>query len=142
MLFLLDTSVFSQLFRKDEQVARHAKERLEAALRRGEDVYIPAPTLHETLRGLLFIDAREEVEFLEEFGRTLGVQELTWPVWQRGAEIWADLRKRNAPVAAQDRIDFDVLLGALAVSLSATVVTRNVRHFQAIGVPVQDWEAW
>ncbi|MEK6710520.1 MAG: PIN domain-containing protein [Nitrospinota bacterium] len=142
MPFLLDTTALSKLVEKDGQIARQAKERLQAALDRGEDIYISAPALYEAVRGLLHIDAREEVQFLEDFAQVLGVQELSWADWRRGAEIWADLRKRGHPLSKEDRIDFDVLLGALAISLGATVVTQNIRHFEAIGVPVQDWKAW
>lgn len=142
MPFLLDTSALSELVEKKDQVVRQAKERLQAALERGEDVYIPAPALYETIRGLLHIDATEEVQFLEDFAQVLGVQELSWADWRRGAEIWADLRRRGHPLSREDRIDFDVLLGALAISLEATVVTQNIRHFEAIGVPVQPWNEW
>lgn len=142
MPFLLDTSALSELVTKNEPIARQAKERLQAALERGEDIYLSAPALYETIRGLLRIDASEEIQFLEDFADILGVQELSWPVWRRGAEIWADLRRRGLPLTKEDRFDFDVLLGALAVSLGATVVTQNIRHFEAIGVPVQPWNAW
>lgn len=52
---------------------------------------------------------------------------LTLPIIERFAEIRAYLRRRGELIS-----DFDILLGATALSYDLTVLTDNKRHFRRI----------
>jgi predicted nucleic acid-binding protein len=99
---------------------------------RESDVVIPAPAEFEVRRELLRIQRRLSVARLNRLVRELRYEEMTLVRWRQAAQLWADARNRGRPTAAPDRLDVDVLVAAIAQSITATepvvVVTNNVRH--------------
>ena len=74
----------------------------------------------------------ERVTVLLEQLTALGVERAAA---ERFGAIKADLRKRGEIIP-----DFDILIGAVALSNDATLVTHNLRHFQRIpGLVLEDW---
>jgi predicted nucleic acid-binding protein len=55
--------------------------------------------------------------------------------WALAARLWAQRRQEGRPAS-----DADLLIAAHATRLAAVVVTGNVRHFEGLGVPLQDWQ--
>jgi tRNA(fMet)-specific endonuclease VapC len=75
----------------------------------------------------------------EEYRRIREV--VRWVSWDEKAacefgSLKAALRKRGALIE-----DFDIAISSVALSLDATVATRNARHFERIeGLRVENWD--
>lgn len=136
MAFLLDSNVISELCRRRNPRVRR---RFEEALGRGERIFLSSVALYEVRRYLLWRDARAQLRFLDALMERLGVEEISWRMWDSAAALWADLRRKGRTLGPEGRLDGDALLSAQAEALSATVATRNIRHFKVIGVPAEDW---
>jgi predicted nucleic acid-binding protein len=72
----------------------------------------------------------------DHFKRVLPWVDVAEDTWDRAAHLWAESRRRGRP--RED--DGDLLIAAQALALNAVVVTRNVRDFVDLQVPVVDWE--
>lgn len=54
--------------------------------------------------------------------------------WDEAARIWAERHRTGQGIS-----DPDLLLAALARKWNATLVTNNTRHFEGLGVNLEDW---
>ena len=144
MALLLDTNVITELCKRRNLKVR---DRFRMALARGETILLSAVALYEVRRGLYELirrgnaqkDGTEQLRLLDELMISRGVKEISWSVWDRAATLWAELRGRGATPGPLEKLDGDSLLSAHAESLSATVATRNPKHFREIGIPIEDW---
>ena len=69
---------------------------------------------------------------LDELTRELTYVPMATSTWRAAAKVWATLRRGGMVTAAPNALDGDVLIAAQALAEGATVVTPNVRHFEAI----------
>jgi predicted nucleic acid-binding protein len=60
--------------------------------------------------------------------------DLTFDDWTEAARLWAERHRLGRSVS-----DFDLLLAVLARKQEAILVTSNTRHFEGLGIPLQDW---
>ncbi|KKB11651.1 hypothetical protein VE25_11730 [Devosia geojensis] len=128
--FLIDTNVVSETRKRNASpAAMDYLSRLES-----EHTYISVLTLGELRRGVVAKQATDKImaaEFQswlddierEYVGRTLTI---TAEIAHRWGEITSD---RTRPVV-------DSLIAATAIVHGLTVVTRNVRDYQTLGIPV------
>lgn len=134
MPYLLDTNVLTQLLRRTAGVV----DRYRSALQRGEPVYLSVVVYYEVKRGLLHVGAPRQLRQLEEdFKDVLPWATVSDEMWDRAARLWAECRRQGRP----HDDDGDLLLAAQAEALGAVVVTRNIRDFMDLRVPVENWEA-
>jgi len=134
MTYLLDSSTVSLLLRAEgnpevvEQLARAEAESAE---------FILCPVVaYEVRRGL---EHRGSARQLADFRAIEDVWEwndLQRADWLFAARLWAQRRAEGRPSS-----DADLLIAAHAARLDAVVVTSNVRHFEGLGVEVEDWKA-
>lgn len=134
--FLLDTNVLSELARR-----RPAATVTEWIRRRPpQDLATSVMVIGEILHGVIRLEAHEptQAQHLRRWLEEIEATHLVLPVDEPVIREWARLR------AVQERGgDFeDMLIGATALAHRLTVVTRNVRDFAVLGVPVLDpWQA-
>jgi len=75
----------------------------------------------------------------------LAYDRITTPVMRRAAELWAEIRLRGLPTAADQSLDADAILAAQAALIGAagdTVIlaTSNPAHLTRFrGVDARDW---
>jgi len=129
-MYLLDTVVISELRKRQPapEVVTWLSQRIESEL------FLSVLTIGEIQRGIvrkrpvdpLFADALSV--WLDALLRNYGDRIL--PVSTEIARLWGDLSWRAKNDGA------DVLIAATALSRGLTVVTRNVRHFEPLGVKV------
>jgi predicted nucleic acid-binding protein len=98
-------------------------------------VIILAPIAYfEVIRGLQKRGDARGFQAMEEVRRSSLYIEMSEQIWAEAARIWV------AAVRVKRGIeDADVLLAALASTEGATIVTDNVRHFTALGLPLENW---
>ena len=129
-MFLLDTDVLSALRRRERNldIARWVEKQ------RTADLYLSVVTVGEIERGIAQQDRRDP-SFAREMALWLD-RLLDWygervlPVDSATARRWGRLSATLGHEGA------DLLIAATALEHGLTVVTRNVRHFEPIGVPV------
>jgi predicted nucleic acid-binding protein len=62
---------------------------------------------------------------------------LTWPVLDRAAQIWAELRRSGRLIG-----EVDILTAGMALEYRMALATRNTEHFQRVeGLVVENWAA-
>lgn len=129
-MFLLDTVVISELRKR-----RPAHEVLGwFAERREQDLFLSVITVGEIRRGIA-AKRGSDTPFADELARWLEILlrlygERVLPVTAEIAQRWGDMSWRSGHGGA------DLLIAATALQHHLTVVTRNARHFEPLGVPV------
>jgi tRNA(fMet)-specific endonuclease VapC len=135
-MLVLDTSAVSAVMHgAGPALARLARER-------PSDVVLVAPVAAEIAYGLeRLARGSKRRQLLEaEYARLRGL--LRWADWNElaAAEFGrqkARLERLGAPID-----DFDVAIGAIALTLDARLATLNVKHLNRItGVVIEDWSA-
>lgn len=131
MLYMLDTDISSYLIkgRSTEAQARILRVR-------PDEICISAVTKAELLYGLKRLPAAHRLQsVVRRFLKIIPV--LPWDV--DAAEYYADIRHQLA-VKGQPIGEMDMMIAAHALSVGATLVTNNLRHYQRIGaLRVEDW---
>ncbi|MBV1703939.1 MAG: PIN domain-containing protein [Hyphomicrobiales bacterium] len=136
MSFLIDANVLSEPRRSEPD--RRVLDWLD---RLDEDrAFISVVSLAEIRRGVALMDAGRRRDALAEWlvrdlserfaGRILAVDENTAFVW---GDLMADAKRRGVSLASMDG-----LLAAAALAHDLTLVTRNVRDFENLGVRLFD----
>ncbi|MCX8087597.1 MAG: type II toxin-antitoxin system VapC family toxin [Rhodocyclaceae bacterium] len=129
-MFLLDTVVVSELRKRRPSPAVLSW----LAARQETELFLSVITLGEIQRGIAAkraddpAFARELQRWLEALPRLYGDRVL--PVTAAIAQRWGELSWRAGHGGA------DLVIAATALEHRLTVVTRNVRHFEPLGVPV------
>lgn len=131
-MFLADTNVISET-RREERANEGVRAFFESAERRNERVFLSVVTVGELRRGVDSLrhkgDAPQAANLEAWLKGVLRKYDMTIvPVDRTIGELWGRLRARH-PEPAVDR-----LIAATALVHNLTVVTRNVRDFEAIGV--------
>lgn len=130
-MYLLDTNVVSELRRSNPHPAVVDWIREVAS----EELHISAVTVGEIQSGIEItrendaVKAREIEEWLDLMISIYRVL----PVDSAAFREWARLMHRQSDTFIQD-----AMIAAVAVVNELTVVTRNVRDFEHLGVPVLD----
>jgi predicted nucleic acid-binding protein len=129
-MFLLDTMTVSELRKRSP--ARSVLAWLRK--RREEELFLSVVTVGEIQRGIAGKRGSDPA-FAEELARWLDtlLQVYGDRVLPMGADIarrWGELSWKAGHGGA------DVVIAATAIQHQLSVVTRNVRHFEPLGVPV------
>lgn len=131
-MFLIDTDVLSALRRRDRnpEIARWL------AGQRTTDLYLSVVSVAEIERGIAGVKCRDPgfaerlEEWLDALLRIYSDRILTVDLFD--ARRWGRLPDEIGHKGA------DLMIAATALEHGLTVVTRNTRHFTAVGVPVLD----
>jgi toxin FitB len=137
--FLLDTNIPSELTRPrpEPKVSRWLEDIDD------EELYFSVVSLGEIVKGVTILpESRRRAElqlWLDEIlrpwfkGRILPVNEAV-------AERWGELSGR-CQLTGRPLTVADGLIAATAMEHDLTIVTRNVKHFEAVGIPTLDlWQ--
>jgi predicted nucleic acid-binding protein len=123
-------SLLLRAARNPEVVERHAQAEAEGA----ELVLCPV-VAYEIRRGLEHRSAARQQEDFAVIERHWERDDLVRQDWALAAKLWARRASEGRPTS-----DADLLIAAHAARLGATIVTSNVRHFEGLGVAVEDWK--
>jgi len=128
---LLDTDILSEFLRGNpkviEKVADHLKE--------FGFVSLSIITYYEILNGLLYKDAKKQLQKFEDFIQLNKVIPLTLPMAKTAAIIQADLRKKGTEIGHTD-----TLIAGIAITSELQLITNNTNHFKRIkGLKIDNW---
>jgi predicted nucleic acid-binding protein len=130
MRYVVDTNIWVFYLKKNQRVRQHLRQ----ALTNQDEICIIPIVYFELLRGLQKRNDLESIEQIRKLWRTLSYYEATPPVWDTAINLYVMTIRQN-----QKREDADILIAAFADILNAVVVTDNVRHFEAFGLPIVNW---
>jgi tRNA(fMet)-specific endonuclease VapC len=137
--YVLDTDHISLLFRRDPLVSQRFKQEVRA-------VGIAVISVQETFNGWAgkLSKADDEAQKILNYGKLHSnvcfLQTMPILNYDRSAsDVYQRLIQTNADLAKK-RLDKDVRIAAIAISLGATVVTRNRKDFELMpGLTIEDW---
>lgn len=130
---LLDTCVLSELVKSQPDASVLAW----MAARSESELFVSAITLAELHRGVLRLPESKRRTELSQWLAHLeqGFDDRVLPFTQRAAHLWAEIttqaEQQGKPMAAMDSI-----IAATALTHGLRLVTRNVRDFTHVGVPL------
>jgi len=138
-MYLLDTNILSPVLKRSQE--GHAfNDRLRGILAQNAIVLISPIVYYEILRGLHKIQAKNQIAFFEDLTGSFQWRDFTKRTWETAAELWAMCVRKGTMTGVGGRgLDCDVLIAAQAREHNAIVVTRNVRHFEYLGVTFETW---
>ena len=130
---LLDTDTISYYFRKNPEVV----EKVDAYLKEYGLINLSVITYYEVLNGLLYKDAKNQLQKFQHFVELNHVIPLTFDLANLAAKTFVDLRKKGITIGHND-----VMIGACALAHDLTLVTNNMNHFNKIdGLKIDNWSA-
>jgi tRNA(fMet)-specific endonuclease VapC len=111
----------------------------EQASDEGHIFVIPAVVFYEIRRGLLAVGANRRLREFEELCLSFDVEEMSLAVWEKAAQIHAELKTRGTPLG---RDDGDIFIAAHCLTNNYTLVTNNKSDFERInGLRFIDWNS-
>jgi predicted nucleic acid-binding protein len=129
---LLDTDILSEFLRDNSKVVAN----VDKYLQEHEVINLSIITYYEILNGLLYKDARKQLNRFETFVKLNNVIPLTLQMAKTAAEIQAELRKAGAGIGHTD-----TLIASIALVSNLQLVTNNTAHFQRIkGLDIANWK--
>jgi predicted nucleic acid-binding protein len=132
MKLLLDTNTLNYLAKGYQPVTDH----LEVAIARNSVFLLSSIAEYELTR---YLDLRG-MSRLERNYRDITAHwrrcNLNFDDWREAARLWAERHRLGQSIS-----DLDLLLAVMARREEATLVTSNLKHFQGLGINLEDWMA-
>ena len=127
--YLLDTNICAFILRGKYNVASHL---LDAGI---DNCHISIITYLELYYGAINIkNVQKNIRQVEELARQMDVISIDEVIHQYAVEK-VKLRKVGTPID-----DFDLLIGATALTYGFTVVTENIKHLGKIeNIEIENW---
>ena len=128
---LIDTDILSEFLRGTDIVVENAKTYLEIY----NSINFSIITYYEILNGLLYKDARKQLNRFSDFSKLNKILPLTLSATRQAAEIYANLRRKGQPIGHTD-----CLIAGIALTNNLQLVTNNTDHFTRIkGLEIVNW---
>ncbi len=132
MTYFLDSNAIIDLLNGNSNVLAEFKNAFVSA-----SVRIPDIVYYEVLRGFEYSDLKNKKDSFEIFAKRCGIEYMDLTTLQEAARQYADLRRNGITID-----DDDILIGSLAISRGAVVVTNNTKHFSQLkGIQLVNWNA-
>ena len=130
--YLLDTNIVSFHIRESSAALRRRLRRVDAST-----VALSVVTEMEIRYGLARNPALRIAEMIEEFLAGMTILPLDSDVASTYAQVRAHLAAKGTPIGP-----LDLMIGAHALSIGATLVTNNTKEFRRVpGLRVKDWSS-
>ncbi len=128
---LLDTDTLSLLLRRHPTVDSRAYEYMQVQ----GVLQFSIITYYESLSGLLYRDARQQLRQFQQLVVLHEIVPLTMESVGISAQIEADLRSRGQSIGPTD-----TLIAGIAIANNLQLATNNTRHFSRIeGLQLVNW---
>jgi len=120
---LVDTDILSFYFKGDEKVV----EGFTTYLKEFDQITISIITYYEIIAGLKFKKADKQLSDFEDFVDNNTILHISEDSVKLSAEIYADLRHKGITIGTSD-----ILIAGIALHNGLTLVTNNMKHYEAI----------
>ncbi len=134
-LCLIDTDIYSYILKRKESPYKKAREYLS---RHGR-FKISCITYYECLRGYRAVNAHKRLQIFQKFLNITDILYIDQQVLETASEIYGLLKKRGELPG-----EFDILIGATAISHNLALITNNQRHYRPFGrhfsLETANWE--
>lgn len=117
---LIDTDILSEFLRGNSLVTKNAEKYLDIYGRLDFSII----TYYEILNGLLYKDAKKQLNNFIAFSELNNIVSLTINATTEAATIHANLRKQGKPIGHTDS-----LIAGIALANNLQLATNNVAHF-------------
>ncbi|HPW64369.1 MAG TPA: type II toxin-antitoxin system VapC family toxin, partial [Cyclobacteriaceae bacterium] len=129
---LVDTDILSFYFKGDEKVV----EGFTTYLKEFDQITISIITYYEIIAGLKFKKADKQLSDFEDFVDNNTILHISEDSVKLSAEIFADLRHKGITIGTSD-----ILMAGIALHNGLTLVTNNMKHYEAIsGLLLANWK--
>ncbi|PKP61060.1 MAG: VapC toxin family PIN domain ribonuclease [Candidatus Altiarchaeales archaeon HGW-Altiarchaeales-1] len=131
MTYVLDTNIITAILKGNEKVKKMAqKSKLE-----GKKVFINGISYYEIKRGLLATNATAQLKRFEMLCREFDLVLLdTHDIFDRAAEIYADLRRRGELLE-----DADILIASIVIFRNFILVSNDTDFNRIHGLKIENW---
>lgn len=130
---LIDTDILSEFFRGNLSVTKKAEKYLD----KFGQFNISLITYYEILNGLLYKDAKSQLQRFDSFTKINKIIPLTLKSVEISAKIFAELKKSGSPIGHTD-----TLIAGIAIANNLTLITNNLNHFSRIqGLKLANWKS-
>lgn len=127
---LLDTNTLSYILKERQP----AVERLEKATEDGSRFLLASVVHHELTRYLALKGASRILRLYRSLVEPWMRCDLSFDDWDSASLLWAEVHRTGRSIS-----DLDLLLATLARKHGAVLVTSNTRHFEGLGLILEDW---
>src|SRR5438128_1882932 len=132
MSYMVDVDILNYILKKRSP----AFARFRAAVRGGASFFL-SPVVHYEITRYFKLTNRQRL--LRAYERLI----VTWePIvvgaedWDLAADLWAERHRQGKPIQ-----DADLLIAVTALKAGAVLVTNNTRHFEGLGLVIENWTA-
>jgi tRNA(fMet)-specific endonuclease VapC len=131
-MYALDTNIIIHLLINTPSVCERFDN---AIITEKAKIVIPPYVNFEILRGFKYVSAPRKEKTYQQLCACCDIGEMNRNVWERAADIYADLRCAGFTVN-----DADILIAAFSVINKFTLVTGNTKDFENIdGLQITNW---
>lgn len=128
---LVDTDILSEFLRGTARAVENA----EKYLQEYDGINFSIITYYEIMNGLLYKDARKQLQKFTDFADLNKVLPLTISATKQAAEIYAELKKAGQPIGHTD-----CLIAGIALTNGLQLVSNNTDHFKRVkGLELVNW---
>jgi predicted nucleic acid-binding protein len=128
--YLLDADTLNYLLKSLSPVT----ERFREAATAGAE-FVLSDVVHFQITRYLKLKGATRIErFYSRLTSGWKLAALEWADWDTAADLWASRHRQGSPIQ-----DADLLIAVMALKAGATLVTNNTRHFEGIGLTVENW---
>ena len=120
-LCLIDTDILSYILKRKDNAYKNASEYLKIH----KKFTISCITYYECFRGYKAVNASKRLQIFHEFLNITSILYLDQAILEKASEIYGMLKKKGELPG-----EFDILIGATAISHNLTLVTNNERHYR------------
>ncbi len=128
---ILDTDILSEFLRGNPAVVIKVDEHL----KKHGVISLSIITYYEIMNGLLYKDAKKQLNRFNDFVKMNKVIPLTLRSAKKSAGLFADLRKKGKEIGHTDTI-----IAGIAITNKLQLITNNTKHFDRIkGLDIANW---
>jgi tRNA(fMet)-specific endonuclease VapC len=129
---LIDTDIISFYFKGDEKVV----DRFTDYLNEFDQITISIITYYEIIAGLKFKKAEKQLIDFEDFVNNNTILHISEDSIKLSAGVYADLRHKGITIGTSD-----ILIAGIALYNGLTLITNNMKHYEAIpGLLIANWK--
>ncbi len=133
-LYLIDTDILSYILKRKPNVYEHAFNYFQ----KHKKFTISCITYYESFRGYKAVNALKRLEVFHELMNFTSILYLDQIILEKASDIYSYLKQKGKIPG-----EFDIIIGATAISNNLTLVTNNQKHYRPMkehfGLKLDNW---